>query len=310
MSHPTGRTEGYVRLRGRPRLCGRTGSGSLGAAFFFYSVRTVGYAIGEARTSPRLEAIAGIRGGTCVTEAGSKPFQARACGTGHRQPNPSHTHFLQLWTRAGCAGCNSTQRWSLEECNGGVYRVYRADRVIMPPRRAHLHLLASPSSASWARPCTPSATVATAREHPRSLSPRTAAAGHRAAPVALLAASTWAPPACTRARWLSAVRSCPARTRTHAHAIDCARLVRLELVHLSGHDGRLHLSRGGRVYVWAVAVMGGGKLLAPPRHLALLEEVEELGVLLLRVDVGVDQHHRERQVLPLRQVLLDVPGQS
>ena len=48
--------EHVVELRGRARVSCRGGSGSFGSG------RTAGYAIGEDRTSPWLEAIAGIRG--------------------------------------------------------------------------------------------------------------------------------------------------------------------------------------------------------------------------------------------------------
>jgi len=56
-------TEHVVELRGRARVSCRGGSGSFGSG------RTAGYAIGEGyeegRTSPWLEAIAGIRQGPC-----------------------------------------------------------------------------------------------------------------------------------------------------------------------------------------------------------------------------------------------------
>eukprot|EP00964_Phaeocystis_antarctica_P078587 scaffold48885_cov56-Phaeocystis_antarctica.AAC.2 len=65
----SGRTA-VVRVEEVVRVSGRRSSGSFG------SDRTAGYAIGEERTSPWLEAIAGIRERSYPNELGSKPVPA------------------------------------------------------------------------------------------------------------------------------------------------------------------------------------------------------------------------------------------
>ena len=64
------------------RVSGRRGSGSFG------SDRTAGYAIGEGRTSPWLEAIAGIRERSCP-RLDSKPLPAPRTRSGVRDMSPS-----------------------------------------------------------------------------------------------------------------------------------------------------------------------------------------------------------------------------
>ena len=61
--------EHVVRIEAVVRVSGRRSSGSFGSG------RTAGYAIGEGRTSPWLEAIAGIRERPCP-RLGSKPVPA------------------------------------------------------------------------------------------------------------------------------------------------------------------------------------------------------------------------------------------
>ena len=67
------------------RVSGRRGSGSFG------SDRTAGYAIGEGRTSPWLEAIAGIRERP-YPRLGSKPVPAPRTRSGVRDMSPSGFH--------------------------------------------------------------------------------------------------------------------------------------------------------------------------------------------------------------------------
>ena len=79
--------EHVVELRGRARVwpSGRRGSGSFGSG------RTAGYAIGEGRTSPWLEAIAGIRQRPCP-RLGSKPVPAPRTRHEVRDMSPSGSH--------------------------------------------------------------------------------------------------------------------------------------------------------------------------------------------------------------------------